>query len=222
MNKIKHAIKKNMIAGLLVTVPVALTYMVLSFVVTRVDRAMQPMIQKTLGESGMRLLAEYHIPGVGFLFIFAFILTVGLLATNFIGRRVVLLGETLLHKIPFVRVIYTSIKKVIDTISQTETPTFEKMVLLTYPRDPLKTLGIVCCPTRGEIEEKTRNNLVNVFIPTSPNPTTGYLLMVPRADLETLDMTVEEGLKMIISFGMVNPEARGALRKPGEEQEKTV
>ena len=100
--------------------------------------------------------------------------------------------------------IYTSIKKVVHTVSETETPSFQSMVLLTYPRPPLKALGIVCGNTKGEILEKSSEEAVNVFVPTSPNPTTGFLLMVARKDLVFLEMSVEEGLKMIISFGMVN------------------
>ncbi len=192
-----------MIAGLLITVPIALTYLILRFVVTNVDGWMEPVTTQLLGNAGLKLMEEYHIPGLGFLILMLFVAGVGVLGTNFLGRRLVKIGEKVLNKIPFVRVIYTSIKKVVDTISQTETPTFQKMVLLTYPRPPLKTLGIVCCNTRGEILSHTGGDSINVFVPTSPNPTTGFLLMVAREDLQFMDMTVEEGLKMIISFGMV-------------------
>ncbi|QPJ65176.1 MAG: DUF502 domain-containing protein [Candidatus Nitrohelix vancouverensis] len=203
MKSIKSAIKKNMIAGLLITVPAALTYIILRFIVNNVDQAMAPVIDKFIGLSNWSYLEENSIPGTGLLIIFLFILLVGLLVTNFLGRKLVEIGENLLNKIPFVRAIYTSIKKVIHTISQTETPSFERMVLLTYPRVPLKTLGIVCCDARGEIVQNTRDKMVNVFVPTSPNPTTGYLLIVPIEDVDMLTMTVEDGLKMIISFGMV-------------------
>jgi len=206
--KVKHSIKKNMIAGLLITVPAGLTFLVLRFVIRNLDSAMEPIITRVVGPKGMQWLEQYPVPGVGFLFIVVFIILVGLVATNFFGRKLVQFGEDLLHKIPFVRVIYTSIKKVIDTVSQTESPTFEKMVLLTYPRPPLKVLGIVSCDTRGEINAKIPGNLVNVFIPTSPNPTTGFLIMVPRDEMEFLEMSVEDGLKMIISFGMVNAEIK--------------
>jgi uncharacterized membrane protein len=217
MKKFKRAIKKNMIAGLLITVPIALTYLILRFVVTNVDVWMEPVTTQLLGNTGMQFMEEYHIPGLGFLILMLFVAGVGVLGTNFMGRRLVKVGEQVLNKIPFVRVIYTSIKKVVDTISQTETPTFQKMVLLTYPRPPLKTLGIVCCDTRGEILSRTGGDSINVFVPTSPNPTTGFLLMVDREDLQFMDMTVEEGLKMIISFGMVAANKNG---NPAELEEK--
>ena len=201
----KKALKKNLIAGLLVTIPAALTYMILSFVITRVDKAMKPVVAGVLGPQNIKLMEEWHIPGMGFLFLALFIIAVGLVGTNFIGKKIVVMGEKILHKIPVVRVIYTSIKKVVDTVSLTETPSFQEMVLITYPREPLKTLGIVCCDTPDGITEGEK--MLNVFVPTSPNPTTGFLFMLPEKDTQPLKMSVEEGLKMIISFGMTNPES---------------
>ena len=201
----KQALKKNLIAGLLVTIPAALTYMILSFVITRVDKGMEPVIVGVLGPQNLKIMDEWHIPGMGFLFLAIFIIAVGFVGTNFIGKKVVALGERFLHKIPVVRVIYTSIKKVVDTVSLTETPTFEKMVLITYPREPLKTLGIVCCDTPEGITDGEK--MLNVFVPTSPNPTTGFLFMLPEKETQPLKMSVEEGLKMIISFGMTHPDA---------------
>ncbi len=204
---IKKAIKKNLIAGLLVTIPVGLTYMILSFVITRADRAMEPVIKGIFGPQGLQLTEEANIPGMGFLLLTLFVIGVGLFGTNFIGKKIVVMGENFLHKIPVVRVIYTSIKKVVDTISLADTASFQKMVLITYPREPLKTLGIVCCDTPDDIEDVSGGKMLNVFVPTSPNPTTGFLFMVPEKDATPLKMSVEEGLKMIISFGMTNPDS---------------
>ena len=209
---LKKAFKKNLIAGLLVTIPAGLTYMILSFVITRVDRTMEPVIQKIFGSHGLRVLEEWHIPGMGFLLLGLFIIGVGLVGTNFIGKKVVATGEKLLHKIPVVRVIYTSIKKVVDTVSLAETASFQKMVLITYPREPLKTLGIVCCDPPAGVQNTAGEKMLNVFVPTSPNPTTGFLFMVPEKDAIAMNMSVEEGLKMIISFGMTNPETQNLKR----------
>ena len=204
---LKKAFKKNLIAGLLITIPAGLTYMILSFVITRVDKTMEPVIKGIFGHQGLQLMEESHIPGMGFLLLVLFIIGVGLLGTNFFGKKVVIMGENILHKIPVVRVIYTSIKKVIDTLSLTETASFQKMVLITYPREPLKTLGIVCCDTPDGIEGAVGEKMLNVFVPTSPNPTTGFLFMVPEKDAVPMEMSVEEGLKMIVSFGMTNIES---------------
>ena len=205
MQMLRSAIKKNMIAGLLVTVPAAFTYIILEFVITRVDRLMVPIVSKIVGEQGMEVFNEYSVPGMGFLILVLFVFFIGLIATNFFGKKMFEVGELVVHKIPLVRVIYTTIKKVVDTISQSQTPTFEKMVLVTYPRSPLKTLGIVACETQGMVLKMIGKRSVNVFVPTSPNPTTGFIIHVPIEDVNFLEMTVEEGLKMIISFGVVAP-----------------
>lgn len=216
MKRLRKAIKKNIIAGLLVTVPVALTYLVLAFVIRNVDQAMEPVTTKIFEPTALQWMAEYHIPGMGFLILILFIGMVGLFGANFFGREILKVSERLLNTIPFVRVIYTSIKKVVHTISETETPSFQNMVLLTYPRPPLKALGIVCGSAKGEISEKSNEEAINVFVPTSPNPTTGFLLMVAKKDLVFLEMTVEEGLKMIISFGMVSSVQNKPEKMPDE------
>ena len=205
MQVVRGTIKKNMTAGLLVTVPVAFTYIILEFVITRVDGLMVPIVSKIIGEKGMEIFKAYSVPGMGFLLLVLFIFFIGLIATNFFGKKMFKVGELVLHKIPLVRVIYTTIKKVVDMISQSQTPTFEKMVLVTYPRSPLKTIGIVACDTRGTVLKMIGKRSVNVFVPTSPNPTTGFIIHVPVEDVNFLEMTVEEGLKMIISFGVVAP-----------------
>ena len=209
---LQKAFKKNLIAGLLVTIPAGLTYMILSFVITRVDRAMTPLIKGIFGPQGLQFMEESHVPGMGFLLLALFIIGVGLFGTNFIGKKIVIMGENFLHKIPVVRVIYTSIKKVVDTLSLNETASFQKMVLITYPRKPLKTLGIVCCETPNGIEDAAGEKMLNVFVPTSPNPTTGFLFMVQEKSAVPLEMSVEEGLKMIISFGMTNIESPDTLQ----------
>jgi uncharacterized membrane protein len=206
MQVVRGTIKKNMIAGLLVTVPAAFTYIILEFVITRVDRLVVPMVSKIIGEKGMEIFNEYSMPGMGFLLLILFIFFIGLIATNFFGKKMFEVGELVVHKIPLVRVIYTTIKKVVDTISQSQMSTFERMVLVTYPREPLKTLGIVACDTHGMVLKMLGKRSVNVFVPTSPNPTTGFIIHVPVEDVNFLEMTVEEGLKMIISFGVVAPE----------------
>ena len=211
----KKAFKKNLIAGLLVTIPVGLTYMILSFVITRADSAMEPVIRRIFGPQGLQLMEKANFPGMGFLLLALFVIGVGLFGTNFIGKKIVVMGENFLHRIPVVRVIYTSIKKVVDTISLADTASFQKMVLITYPREPLKTLGIVCCDTPDGVEGVSGGKMLNVFVPTSPNPTTGFLFMVPEKDAIPLKMSVEEGLKMIISFGMTNPDSTET--SPGEK-----
>lgn len=205
MKMIKGTIKKNIIAGLLVTVPVLLTYIVLKFVITRIDALVVPVVSKIIGEKAMENFNGYFVPGMGFLILIFFIFFIGLLTTNFFGKKLFSFGELVLRKIPIVRVIYITIKKVVDTVSQSNESTFEKMALITYPRAPLKTLGIIVCDTPDAVSRNIEEPSVNVFVPTSPNPTTGFVIAVPIKDVDFLKMTVEEGLKMIISFGVVAP-----------------
>lgn len=205
MKMIKGTIKKNIIAGLLVTVPVSLTYIVLKFVITRIDALVVPVVSKIIGEKAMENFNGYFVPGMGFLILIFFIFFIGLLATNFFGKKLFNFGELVLRKIPIVRVIYITIKKVVDTVSQSNESTFEKMALITYPRAPLKTLGIIVCDTPDSVSKNIEEPSVNVFVPTSPNPTTGFVIAVPIKDVDFLKMTVEEGLKMVISFGVVAP-----------------
>ena len=202
---IKGTIKKNIIAGLLVTVPVLLTYIILKFVITRIDALVVPVVSKIIGEKAMENFNGYFVPGMGFLILIFFIFFIGLLTTNFFGKKLFSFGELVLRKIPIVRVIYITIKKVVDTVSQSNESTFEKMALITYPRAPLKTLGIIVCDTPDAVSRNIEEPSVNVFVPTSPNPTTGFVIAVPIKDVDFLKMTVEEGLKMIISFGVVAP-----------------
>ena len=205
MKMIKGTIKKNIIAGLLVTVPVSLTYIVLKFVITRIDALVVPVVSKIIGEKAMENFNGYFVPGMGFLILIFFIFFIGLLTTNFFGKKLFSFGELVLRKIPIVRVIYITIKKVVDTVSQSNESTFEKMALITYPRAPLKTLGIIVCDTPDAVSRNIEEPSVNVFVPTSPNPTTGFVIAVPIKDVDFLKMTVEEGLKMVISFGVVAP-----------------
>ena len=205
MKMIKGTIKKNIIAGLLVMVPVSLTYIILKFVITRIDALVVPIVSKIIGEKAMENFNGYFVPGMGFLILIFFIFFIGLLATNFFGKKLFNFGELVLRKIPIVRVIYITIKKVVDTVSQSNESTFEKMALITYPRAPLKTLGIIVCDTPDSVSKNIEEPSVNVFVPTSPNPTTGFVIAVPIKDVDFLKMTVEEGLKMVISFGVVAP-----------------
>ena len=202
---IKGTVKKNIIAGLLVIVPVSLTYIILKFVITRIDALVVPVVSKIIGEKAMENFNGYFVPGMGFLILIFFIFFIGLLTTNFFGKKLFNFGELVLRKIPIVRVIYITIKKVVDTVSQSNESTFEKMALITYPRAPLKTLGIIVCDTPDSVSKNIEEPSVNVFVPTSPNPTTGFVIAVPIKDVDFLKMTVEEGLKMVISFGVVAP-----------------
>lgn len=202
----KGVLKKNLLAGLLVTVPAALTYIVLAFVVNGVDGVADHLVQRVGG--------GLHIPGLGFLVIFLFILLVGLLGSNFIGARIITLWDLLMHKIPIVRGIYLNSKNVVDTISRSEEPLFKKLALVDFPGENTKAIGIVCCNSRGEIAHVIGKDLVNVYILSTPNFTSGYLLFVPKERITSLDLSVEEGLATVVSLGTINPQTADHVGAP--------
>ena len=203
---VKTMIKKNIIAGLLVVIPTGLTYFLFSFINSRLDESLVPLINNLILKAGIEIPNKFYLPGTGFFILFLLIVIAGLFATNWYGKKFVGFGDIFVQKIPIVRTIYITIKKLVVTFSETGTPKFQKAVVLDYPREGLQSLGIICCDTFGEIEYKLGGNFVNIFVPTTPNPTTGFTVILPKERIIPLDFPVDQGLKMIVSVGMYNPE----------------
>ena len=145
------------------------------------------------------------MPGVGLLITLAFLTLVGFLAAGLAGRTLVQIGERLLSRMPIVRSVYGTLKQIFETVLAQSSRSFREVVLIEYPRRGIGAIGFVTGPTQGEIQVRSEEELVNVFLPTTPNPTSGFLLFVPRRDLVHLDMTIEEGIKLVISGGIVAP-----------------
>jgi len=211
---LKNFIKNNLIAGLLVVLPVGLTYILLAFVINGLDRSMAPVISDFIIWSGAPLPEDFHFPGLGFAVVCIFILLVGLLTTNFFGNKIVEAGDLLMHRTPYVRGIYTTIKQVVTAISESKKSSFKKLVLVKYPHNSMHMLGIVACDTRGEMVHRTGDNQVNVFIPLIPNVTIGFMMVTPRDQIALLEMTLEEGAKFLLSFGIFNGEAEKQSSEP--------
>ena len=133
------------------------------------------------------------------------VLIVGWLTTNFFGKKVFQIGELLIEKIPFVRRIYKGSKQVVSSIAEADTSAFRKVVLIEFPRRGLLAIGFVTGESRGEVQELTRENMLNVFVPTMPNPTSGFLIFSPLEELTEVSMTIEEGIKYVVSGGLVAP-----------------
>ncbi len=222
----KNFIKNNLIAGLLVVLPVGLTYILLSFVITGLDQRMAPLISDFIVWSGVPLPEDFHLPGLGFAVVCIFILLVGLLTTNFFGNKIVEAGDMLMHRTPFVRGIYTTIKQVVTAISESKNSSFKKLALVQYPHNSMRMLGIVACDTRGEVVHRTEDNQVNVFIPLIPNVTIGFMMVTPRDQITLMEMTLEEGTKFLMSFGIFqgvtsdkSGESRSAAGSPSQAGE---
>jgi uncharacterized membrane protein len=186
----------------LITLPIALTYFILQFLFKNLD-ALSPVFTKILINMGAPIPEGYRIPALGLVITLLIVLAVGWFTTNFFGKRLIALGEGIVEKIPFVRRIYKGSKQVVQSIAHADTRAFRKVVLIEFPRRGLLAIGFVTGESRGEVQEKTREDVLNVFVPTMPNPTSGFLVFAPPEELTEIDMTIEEGVKYVVSGGIV-------------------
>jgi uncharacterized membrane protein len=202
--KLKHRIRNIFIAGLLVILPIGITYFILSFLFNNLDNLLSPILTNLLIFIGLPIPPGYRIPGLGFIATILIVFFVGLLTTNIFGRKVVKFGELILEKIPVVRGVYAGAKQVINTIAHTE-KAFRQVVMVEFPRKGIYSIGFITSECKGEIQYLTNKEVINVFLPTTPNPTSGFLIFVPKNDVIPLSMTVEDGIKLIISGGIITP-----------------
>ena len=203
---LKRRLRNIFITGILITVPVAFTLFILNFLLDILDGLVVPWFIKTLIDFGVRIPEDFHVPGLGLILIVLLIFVVGVLTKSFLGAKLVQLGEMIVNRIPIVRSIYTGAKQVVTTIAHADTKAFRKVVMVEFPRKGIYSVGFITGTTKGEVQEITEEKLVNVFVPTTPNPTSGFLVFLPNDDIIELTMTVEEGIKFIISVGIVTPE----------------
>ena len=189
---------------MLITLPIALTWFILQFLLKNFD-ALSPVFTHMLIQLGAPITEGYRIPFLGLVVTLLIVLIVGWLTTNFFGKKVFQIGELLIEKIPFVRRIYKGSKQVVSSIAEADTSAFRKVVLIEFPRRGLLAIGFVTGESRGEVQELTRENMLNVFVPTMPNPTSGFLIFSPLEELTEVSMTIEEGIKYVVSGGLVTP-----------------
>ena len=200
----QRRIRNVFITGLLITLPIALTWFILQFLLNNFD-ALSPVFTNILIQLGAPIPEGYRIPFLGLVVTLLIVLIVGWLTTNFFGKKVFQIGELLIEKIPFVRRIYKGSKQVVASIAEADTSAFRKVVLIEFPRRGLLAIGFVTGESRGEVQEFTRENMLNVFVPTMPNPTSGFLIFSPLEELTEVSMTIEEGIKYVVSGGLVTP-----------------
>jgi len=200
----QRRIRNVFITGLLITLPIALTWFILQFLLNNFD-ALSPVFTNILIQLGAPIPEGYRIPFLGLVVTLLIVLIVGWLTTNFFGKKVFQIGELLIEKIPFVRRIYKGSKQVVASIAEADTSAFRKVVLIEFPRRGLLAIGFVTGESRGEVQELTRENMLNVFVPTMPNPTSGFLIFSPLEELTEVSMTIEEGIKYVVSGGLVTP-----------------
>ncbi len=205
LGKLKSKLKKIFFAGILVTLPLALTIFLLQFFFVRLDAQLGPAVTKLLLQLKVPIQPDFRLPGLGLVTIIVIIFVAGLFTRNIIGRKLVDFGEGLLVKIPIFKNIYVGAKQVIETFGSARTGAFRSVVMIEYPRRGIYSLAFVTNERQGEIEKRISRDMVSVFLPTTPNPTSGYFLMLPKEDVVELDMNVESGIKMVISGGLVTP-----------------
>lgn len=194
--------RKYFITGLLVLVPLAITAWVLSLIITTLDQSLLLLPVSWRPHE----LFGYDIPGVGTLLTLLVIFLTGLFTRNIIGKQVVHLWERLLTRIPIVNSIYSSVKQVSDTLFSPSGNAFRKAVLIQYPRQGAWTIAFLTGAPGGDVRNHLSGDYVSVYVPTTPNPTSGFFLMLPREEAIELDMTVDAALKYVVSMGVVAPE----------------
>ena len=207
----RHKLRKYFLTGLLVVVPIAMTVLVVRWLVHFVDSLLMAVLPEALRPE---VLYGLPVPGVGLVATLLLILLVGVLAANIFGRSLVTFSEKLVDRIPFVKGIYLLFKQVSDTVLNRDRGAFRKVVLIEYPRKGIWAVAFVTGVTKGEVQQITEQRLVNIFVPTTPNPTSGFYILVPEGDMIELSMTVEEAFKLVISGGMVTPPERKNSRTP--------
>jgi uncharacterized membrane protein len=201
--------RKYFVTGLLILVPIGITLWVLNLIISTMDQSLLLLPERWRPGA----LLGIHVPGVGAILTLLFVFLVGLLTRNFIGKQVVGWWEALLRRIPVVNSIYSSVKQVSDTLLSSSGNAFRKAVLVQYPRHGSWTIAFLTGVPGGDVKNHLVGDYISVYVPTTPNPTSGFFLMMPRAETVELDMSVDEALKYIVSMGVVAPEQ--AVSNPG-------
>lgn len=197
-SRLLAALRNYFLTGLVVTAPVGLSLYLVWSVLAWID-------EKVGGILPIRLTDDKDIPGLGVIIAIGFFILVGMFTSNFIGRMLLKLSHYIMERLPVVKTVYGALKQVIDMVMGQKAQAFRDVVMIEYPRKGVYMMGFLTGKTEGEVQVITEKEMVNVFIPTTPNPTSGFLVFVPADEVIDLQMSVDDGLKMIISGGMITP-----------------
>jgi uncharacterized membrane protein len=206
-----NSIRKWLLAGLLVIAPLGITMWVLEWIVSSLDQTLLILPASWHPDRVLQTIfpgLNVHIPGFGVILAFAILLLVGAIASNFLGKKLVGWSDALLNRIPVVRSIYSSVKQVSDTLFSDGGKAFRKAVLIQWPREQVWTIAFVTGAPGGDVANHLQGDYVSVYVPTTPNPTGGYFVMLKKSDCIELTMSVDEALKYIVSMGVVSPGAQ--------------
>jgi uncharacterized membrane protein len=198
--KVGRMLRRHFLAGILVLVPLVATILIFKWLFEAIDGILEPAVEAIFGRP---------IPGIGFGVIIILIFLAGVIAGNIYGRKVLQRSESFLKEVPMVREIYGLFKQVLESVMLPNKGGFREVVLVEFPRQGMKTIGFIT----NRVKDVSGRKLVNVYIPTTPNPTSGYLEIIPEEDVVRLDMSVDDAIKMVVSGGMVSPEVIDEKRK---------
>jgi uncharacterized membrane protein len=208
--RLREHFRTYFIAGILITGPIALTfYLAWSFVRT-VDGAVSALLP---AEYNLETYLPFYVPGIGLVVLVLGLTLIGALTAGYLGRLFVRLSERVLNRMPVVRGLYSATKQIFETVLSKQSTTFREVVLVEWPRRDCWTVAFVTVPPEGELKDMSPPDSIGIYVPTTPNPTSGYLIYVPRKDVRPLAMTVEEGIKLVVSGGIVAPPDRRKLAK---------
>jgi len=199
MFMLKTLLKRYFLTGLLVIIPIWGTILILKTLFVSLDRI--------LGDLLVQLVPSHYVPGLGILALIVLVFVTGLFATNFMGRQVVKWWEKCLDRVPLVRGIYSTLKSVMGIVSASEHASYNRVVMIQFPKNGHYCIAFLTGVTKGEMQDFAQEPLIHVYVPTSPNPTSGYFLLVPEHEVTSIDISVEEAMKLIVSGGLYSPSA---------------
>ena len=202
-------LRKYFISGLLVWLPIVVTWVVLKFLVDMLSKSLLLLPMNYQPD----VVFGFHVPGIGVILTLVVIFSTGLFAANFVGSRLVAFGDAVMARIPLVRSVYTGVKQVTQTLFTPGGQSFRKVLLVEFPGPGIWSIAFQTGEVNQEIENALHEPMVSYFVPTTPNPTSGFLMMAPRSKVIDLDISVDQALKMVISLGVVQPGSPAASKK---------
>ncbi len=206
---IQNFFKANLLAGLLFLTPLVATFFFLRMLIHWMDAVLLVIPQGYRPED----VLPFPVPGLGLIIIICLLLVTGILVRNYLGRRLVALWDYIISHIPLVNKFYVSVQQLVQTVANGGTKDFKRVVLVEFPRTGVYSLAYVTGVAVGELQEKTQRNVINLYVPTTPNPTSGYYLIVAEDEVIELDMSVEDSFKLLISGGIINPDDSSYISK---------
>lgn len=206
---IGRRIRAYFLTGLLVVVPLGLTYFIIRFLFVTIDAILSDTVSSFILQQFGVKLGERQIPGIGIVTLILLIILTGMIARNYLGRKFVNFGDRLVARIPLINRVYAAMKQISQAFLSSKREVFKKAVMFEYPRKGVYSIGFYTQDTRGVVQDSLDEDVMSVFLPSTPNPTTGYLLFVPKSQVIELDFSIEEAMKLIISGGAIVPEKVG-------------